>query len=82
MALAFLPLLFAPQIANRLTPDGKDEWPCKNLLNLLLDAEGKPVWLSTKQLEKRAILKPEPSVPGPGCIWRDIIITVDVVVSE
>lgn len=82
MALAFLLLLFSPQITICLTSDGKDEWPCKKLPNLLLNAEGKPVRLSPKQLEKRAILKPEPRVPGNGCIWRDSIITVDVVVSE
>src|SRR5262249_47143548 len=82
VTIAFLQLLFVPLVAVCLTPDGKGEWPSKNLSNLLLNDKGKCVWLSPQQLEKRAILKSEPKVPGTGCIWRDIIVTVDVIVSE
>jgi|SRR5215510_16082430 len=82
IALTFLLLLLAPKITMCQAPDQKDEWPCENLPNLLLNAEGKPVRLSIEQLEKRAILKPEPIMPGTGCIWRNVIITVDVIVSE
>jgi len=80
--IAILQLLFAPLAPVCQTPAGKDEWPCKTLPNLLLNDEGKPVWLSPDQLKKRAILKPGPVVPGNGCIWRDVIITVDVIISE
>jgi hypothetical protein len=82
VTFALLLLLFTPFVVVCQTTDGKDEWPCKTPSNLLLNDEGKPVWLSTKQLEKRAIRKPELIMPSPGCIWRDVIITVDVIVSE
>jgi len=82
IALTFLLLLLAPKITMCQAPDEKDKWPCENLPNRLLNTEGKPVWLSIEQLEKRAILKPEPIMPAPGCIWRNVIITVDVIVSE
>ena len=82
VTIAILQLLVAPLAPVCQTPGGKDEWPCKNQPNLLRKDEGKPVWLSPEQLKKRAILKPEPRVPGTGCIWRDIIITIDVIVSE
>ena len=82
MTIALLQLLFVPSAPVCQTPDGKGEWHCKTLPNLLLNDEGKPVWFSSDQLKKRAILKPEPVVPGNGCVWRDVIITVDVIVSE
>jgi hypothetical protein len=82
VTIAILQLLFAPLAVVCQASNGKDEWPCKTLPNLLLNDEGKPVWLSPDQLKKRAILKPEPVVPGNGCVWKDVIITVDVIVSE
>jgi hypothetical protein len=82
VTIVVLQLLFVQLAAVCQTTDEKDEWPCKTLPNRLLNDKGKPVWLSPEQLENRAILKPESSVPGTGCIWRDIIITVDVIISE
>src|SRR5215475_13373618 len=82
VTIVILQLLFAPLAVVCQTANGKDEWPCKTPPNLLLNDEGKPVWLSPGQLKKRAIIKPELVVPGDGRVWRDVIITVDVIVSE
>jgi len=82
VTFALLQLLFVPLVVVYQATDGKGEWPCKTLPNLLLNNKGKPVWLSPDQLKKRAILKPEPVAPGNGCVWRDVIITVDVIISE
>ena len=51
VTIAILQLLVAPLAPVCQTPDGKDEWHCKNQPNLLRNDEGKPVWLSSEQLK-------------------------------
>lgn len=55
---------------------------CRNFDRPLMSNGGKVIWLTHTQLKKQVIKEVAGVVPGVGCIWRDTIVVVDVIVTE
>jgi hypothetical protein len=65
-----------------LTTDAQDTRPCQLPNELMNKKQDKAVWLSHVQLKKHAIKEVVGTVPGTGCIWRDTVVVVKVVVNK
>lgn len=65
-----------------VTGDAQERESCQNFDRPLMSKDGKVVWLTHTQLKKQAIKEAVGLVPGVGCVWRDTIVIVDVIVTE
>jgi hypothetical protein len=55
---------------------------CRNFDRPVMSKGGKVIWLTHTQLKKQVIKEVAGVVPGVGCIWRDTLVVVDVIVTE
>lgn len=55
---------------------------CRNSDQPLMSRSGRAVWLTHAQLKKQVIKDAPGVIPGVGCVWRNTIVVVDVIVNE